>query len=71
MVLEVGGGVGEIQSELLKRGAQRSRRGFQTRAAAATARRRLIESIERGEVKVCREDFPTFWERLAAETATE
>src|SRR3954470_21235541 len=40
-------------------GSQSNRRGFTSRRAAATARRRLIESIERGEVKVARETFGT------------
>jgi hypothetical protein len=31
------------------------------------ARRRLVESIERGEVKVARESFETFWLRLLEE----
>jgi len=44
-----------------------TRRGFTSRRAAATARRRLIESIERGEVKVARETFETFWLRLLEE----
>jgi integrase len=42
-------------------GSQSNRRGFTSRRAAAKARRRLIESIERGEVKVARETFRTFW----------
>jgi integrase len=41
-----------------------TRRGFTSRRAAATARRRLVESIERGEVKVARVTFETFWLRL-------
>ena len=44
-----------------------TRRGFTSRRAAATARRRLVESIERGEVKVARETFETFWLRLLEE----
>jgi integrase len=44
-----------------------TRRGFTCRRAAATARRRLVESIERGEVKVARESFETFWLRLLEE----
>ena len=36
-------------------GSLSTRRGFTSRAAAATARRQLVESIERGEVEVCRE----------------
>lgn len=48
-------------------GALSTRRGFTSRTAAATARRRLVESISRGEVKVCREDFETFWNRFVGE----
>jgi len=44
-----------------------SRRGFMSRQSAATARRRLVESIERGEVKVARETFEEFWKRLLEE----
>jgi hypothetical protein len=42
-------------------------RGFTSRRAAAIARRRLVESIERGEVTVARETFETFWLRLLEE----
>lgn len=48
-------------------GTLSTRRGFPSRRAAATARRRLVESIERGEVKVARETFETFWLRLLEE----
>ena len=48
-------------------GKASTRRGFTSRAAAATARRRLVESIERGEVKVARETFGAFWARLLEE----
>ena len=48
-------------------GALSSRRGFTSRRAAATARRRLVESIDRGEVKVARETFGMFWARLLQE----
>lgn len=48
-------------------GTVSSRRGFTSHRAAATARRRLVESIERGEVKVSRETFETFWKRLGEE----
>ncbi len=48
-------------------GSQSNRRGFTSRRAAARARRRLIESIERGEVKVARETFGTFWTRFLDE----
>jgi hypothetical protein len=48
-------------------GTLSSRRGFTSRTAAATARRRLQESVDRGEVKVSREDFSAFWKRLLAD----
>jgi hypothetical protein len=48
-------------------GSLSSRRGFTSRRAAATARRKLVESIDRGEVVVYRESFETFWERLVVE----
>jgi hypothetical protein len=48
-------------------GTLSSRRGFPSRRSAATARRRLVESIERGEVKVARDTFETFWLRWLEE----
>ena len=48
-------------------GTMSSRRGFTSRRAAADARRRIVESIERGEVKVARETFGAFWRRLLEE----
>ena len=48
-------------------GSLSSRRGFTSKRAAATARRRLLESIERGEIKVARETFGEFWTRLLEE----
>jgi hypothetical protein len=48
-------------------GTQSNRRGFTTRRAAATARRRLVASIERGEVKASRATFGEFWARLLEE----
>lgn len=48
-------------------GSLSSRRGFTSRTAAAAARRKLIESVDRGEVKVCRETFGSFWARFSAE----
>jgi hypothetical protein len=48
-------------------GALSTRRGFTSRRAAATARRRLVESIERDEVKVARETFESFWLRVLEE----
>jgi integrase len=47
-------------------GSLSSRRGFTSRTAAATARRKLVESVERGEITVCRETFGAFWERFVA-----
>lgn len=44
-----------------------SRRGFRSRRAAADARRKLVESIDRGEVKVSRETFGEFWALLLEE----
>ena len=41
-----------------------SRRGFTSRHAATTARRRHVESIDRGEVKVSRSTFGEFWAEL-------
>jgi hypothetical protein len=38
-------------------GTLSSRRGFVSRRVAATARRKLMESIDRREVTVCREEF--------------
>jgi integrase len=46
-------------------GTLSSRRGFSSRQAAATGRRKLLESIDRGEVVVCREEFGDFWARFA------
>jgi hypothetical protein len=40
---------------------------FTSRRAAAAARRRLIEAIERGEVKPARETFDEFWARYLEE----
>jgi hypothetical protein len=48
-------------------GSLSTRRGFMSRRATTVARRRLIESIERGEVKVARETFGTFWPWLLEE----
>ena len=45
-------------------GTLSSRRGFSSRTAAVTARRRLVESIDRDEVKVSRESFEPFWTLL-------
>jgi integrase len=48
-------------------GTLSSRRGFTSRKAAATARRKLVESIDRGEVKVTRQTFGSFWDGFVAE----
>ena len=48
-------------------GTSSSRRGFLSRRAAAAARRKLTESIDRGEIAVCREDFESFWGRFVAD----
>src|ERR687898_1231133 len=48
-------------------GTMSTRRGFTSRRAAATERRRLIESIERGEIKAARETFAEFWARYLEE----
>jgi hypothetical protein len=45
-------------------GSLSRRRGLTSRRAAAIGRRRLVESIERGEITVARESFGTFWSRL-------
>ncbi|MEA2291718.1 MAG: hypothetical protein QOF17_738 [Solirubrobacteraceae bacterium] len=48
-------------------GKHRSRRGFTSRRAAVIARRHMIESIERGEIKVGRTTFGAFWTELLEE----
>lgn len=48
-------------------GSLSSRRGFASRSAAVTARRRHLESIDRGETTVCREDFESFWNRFVSD----
>ena len=47
-------------------GTLSSRRGFRSQAAAA-ARRKVAESVDRREITVCREDFADFWERFVAD----
>lgn len=44
-----------------------SRRGFTSRRAAGDARRKLVESIDRGEVKVSRETLGEFWADMLEE----
>ena len=48
-------------------GSSSTRRGYTSRTAARKAKRKLEESIHRGEIKVARESFETFWSRLLAE----
>jgi hypothetical protein len=48
-------------------GSLSSRRGFTSRHAAVTARRKLVESVARREVKPARETFGSFWTKLLAE----
>lgn len=47
-------------------GTQTSKRGFGSERAARDARRRLIEQIERGEVRHTKETFGSYWERWLA-----
>ena len=44
-------------------GSQTTKRGFTSERAARDARRRLVEQVERGEVRHTRETFGSFWER--------
>ena len=46
-------------------GAQTTKRGFPSEKAARDARRRLIEQIERGEVRHTKETFGGFWDAVA------
>ncbi len=47
-------------------GTQTTKRGFLSEKAARDARRRLVEKIERGEVRHTKESFETFWTRWLA-----
>jgi integrase len=47
-------------------GTQTSKRGFVSERSARDARRRLIEQVERGEVRHTRETFGAYWERWLA-----
>jgi integrase len=47
-------------------GSQTTKRGFLSEKAARDARRRLIEQIERGEVRHTREAFEAYWNRWLA-----
>lgn len=44
-------------------GTQTTKRGFASERAARDARRRLIEQVERGEVRHTKETFGGYWER--------
>jgi hypothetical protein len=48
-------------------GSLSSRRGFISRRAAITARRKLLESVARREVRPARETFGSFWAKLLVE----
>jgi integrase len=47
-------------------GTQTTKRGFASERAARDARRRLIEQVERGEVRHTKETFGGYWERWLA-----
>ena len=47
-------------------GTQTSKRGFTSERAARDARRRLVEQVERGEVRHTKETFGAYWERWLA-----
>ncbi len=47
-------------------GTQTTKRGFRSERAARAARRRLIEQVERGEVRHTKETFGGYWERWLA-----
>ena len=47
-------------------GAQTTKRGFASERTARVARRRLIERVERGEVRHTTETFGGYWERWLA-----
>jgi integrase len=47
-------------------GTQTSKRGFLSARAALDARRRLIEKVERGELRHTKETFGGYWERWLA-----
>ncbi len=47
-------------------GTQTTKRGFSSERAARDARRRLIEQVERGEVRHTKETFGSYWERWLA-----
>jgi len=47
-------------------GTQTTRRGFISERTARDARRRLVEQVERGEVRHTKETFGAYWERWLA-----
>jgi integrase len=47
-------------------GTQTTKRGFASERAARAARRRLVERVERGEVRHTKETFGGYWERWLA-----
>jgi hypothetical protein len=47
-------------------GSLSSRRDFTSRTAATAARRKVVESVDRRELTVCRETFASFWDRFAS-----
>ncbi|HWF56022.1 MAG TPA: tyrosine-type recombinase/integrase [Solirubrobacteraceae bacterium] len=47
-------------------GSQTSKRGFASERAARDARRRLVEQVERGEIRHTKETFGGYWERWLA-----
>ena len=48
-------------------GTQTTKRGFASERAARDARRRLIEQVERGEIRHTKETFAGYWERWLAQ----
>ncbi|MGO9907481.1 MAG: hypothetical protein ACLP4R_08515 [Solirubrobacteraceae bacterium] len=48
-------------------GTQTSKWGFASERAARDARRRLIEQVERGEVRHTKETFGAYWDRWLAQ----
>jgi Phage integrase, N-terminal SAM-like domain len=48
-------------------GTQTTKRGFASARAARDARRRLIEQVERGEVRHTKETFAGYWDRWLAQ----
>ncbi|MGH2874302.1 MAG: site-specific integrase [Solirubrobacteraceae bacterium] len=48
-------------------GTQTTKRGYASERAARDARRRLIEQVERGEVRHTKETFGGYWERWLAQ----